>query len=54
MLITLKGKMKQLDKKIKDKVTGAIYDDISSSESSSDSMRNIWVDYLSKAVDNLF
>ncbi len=50
----IKGKMKQLDRKIKDKVTGAIYDDISSSKSSSDSMRNIWVDYLSKAVDNLF
>lgn len=37
--------------KIEDKVTGAIYDDISSSESSNDAMRNIWVDYLSKAVE---
>lgn len=40
--------------KIEDKVTGAIYDDISSSESSNDAMRNIWVDYFSKAVDDLF
>lgn len=40
--------------KIEDKVTGAIYDDIGSSESSNYSMRNIWVDYLSKAVDDLF
>ncbi|WP_324603012.1 hypothetical protein [Borreliella garinii] len=31
-----------------------MYDDISSSESSNDAMRNIWVDYLSKAVDDLF
>ncbi|WP_215539800.1 hypothetical protein [Borreliella bavariensis] len=40
--------------KVEDKVTGAIYDDISGSESSSDSMRNIWLDYLSEEVDDLF
>ncbi|WP_210362442.1 hypothetical protein [Borreliella garinii] len=40
--------------KIEDKVTGAIYDDISSSESSNDAMRNILVDYLSKAVRRSF
>lgn len=40
--------------KVEDKVTGAIYDDISCSESSSDSMRNIWLDYLSEEVYDLF
>lgn len=37
----IKRKDKATGQKIKDKVTGAIYDDISSSESSSDSMCNI-------------
>ncbi|MBB6043403.1 hypothetical protein [Borreliella yangtzensis] len=52
ILITLnKREDEATGQKIKDKVTGAIYDDISSSKSIIDSMRNIWVDYLSKAVD---
>ncbi|WP_029358538.1 hypothetical protein [Borreliella garinii] len=50
----IKREDKTTGQKIEDKVTGAIYDDISSSESSNDAMRNIWVDYLSKAVDDLF
>lgn len=46
--------MKQLDKKLKTRLQGAIYNDISGSESSSDSMRNIWLDYLGEEVDDLF
>lgn len=54
LLYNIKREDEATGQKVEDKVTGSIYDDISGFESSSDSVRNIWVDYFREEVDDLF
>lgn len=53
-MIALKGKMKQLDKKLKTRLQALYIMILVVLKALVILWRNIWVDYLSKAVDNLF